>query len=100
MTRATDRNDGNTSLKRRSRRGDPMTSYDQLPPELRLWVAQATLPWSPHSTLRAWRRALRTCGDDVELAKETLKRIERRQVARDARKIWGRNYAATLEVRP
>lgn len=98
MTRTASRNCGNTSLKRRSRANNSMAAYDRLPPDLRVWVTQATLPWSPHSTLRAWRRALQTCGGDVELAKEMLDRIERRQVTRDARKSWGRYHPATLEA--
>ena len=39
-----------TSLRRR-RRSCPITQYDRLPPELRHWLAQAALPWSPVSAL-------------------------------------------------
>ncbi|WP_260349929.1 DUF6525 family protein, partial [Alloyangia mangrovi] len=42
----------------RRREGDVMSAYDRLPPELRAWLAQAALPWSPRSALRAWRGAL------------------------------------------
>ena len=36
---------------------DPMRDYDRLPPELRQWLAQAALPWSPQSAKRIWHRA-------------------------------------------
>lgn len=36
-----------SSLKRRSRQGDAMARFDRLPPDLRRWLAQAALPWSP-----------------------------------------------------
>ena len=34
-----------------------MAAYDRLPADLRAWLAQAALPWSPASALRIWRRA-------------------------------------------
>ncbi len=34
-----------------------MRDFDRLPPELRAWLAQATLPWSPQSAKRIWQRA-------------------------------------------
>lgn len=36
-----------------------MQQYDSLPPELRAWIAGASLPWSPCSCLRIWRKARR-----------------------------------------
>jgi len=44
-----------------------MAAYDQLPPELRAWVRQALLPWSPQSCRRIWMAA-RKAG----LAKEDI----------------------------
>lgn len=39
------------------RPGNPMRDYDRLPPELRNWLAHATLPWSPQSARRIWTKA-------------------------------------------
>ncbi|MBO9477972.1 hypothetical protein J7382_10535 [Shimia sp. R11_0] len=46
----------NSSLRGR-RRGNPMQTYDALPPELRQWLSTAALPWSPASARGIWRRA-------------------------------------------
>ncbi|QBY00480.1 hypothetical protein E2K80_06805 [Rhodophyticola sp. CCM32] len=75
-----------------------MAAYDRLPAELRLWVAEATLPWSPRSTLRAWRQALKSCGGDTARAKQVLTRVEQRQIAKDARKTWGYDHPAAQRV--
>lgn len=80
-----------TSLRRR-RRAQSIDLFDRLPAELRHWLTQAALPWSPASALRLWRRALPECGGDVRLARERLARAEARLLARDARKIWGGAY--------
>ena len=84
------RRDSNTrsGLRRRRRRGDPMAAFDQLPTELRHWLAQAALPWSPCSALRLWRRALRANGGDAAAAAGYLSQVECRQLARDA-DVWG-----------
>ena len=73
---------GETSLRRRNRQGDAMRSYDGLPPELRHWVASASLPWSPASCLRIWRRA-RAQGEIPEAILARLDRAQRRTIARD-----------------
>lgn len=65
----------------RRREGDVMSAYDRLPPELRAWLAQAALPWSPRSALRAWRGALRRTGC-AEAAAARLSAIEAGQLAR------------------
>jgi hypothetical protein len=39
-----------------------MASYDRLPRDLRLWLAEAALPWSARSVLRLWQRALKETG--------------------------------------
>jgi hypothetical protein len=64
-----------THLKRR-RAGNPMREFDALPPELRRWLADALLPWSPRSARRIWRQGLKTGGID-----EALRRLESAEVA-------------------
>lgn len=81
-----------TTLKRRVRPGDPMAHYDRLPGELRAWLAQAALPWSPRSALRAWEASLRRCRGDRALACALLSGIEARQIRRDARRMWGEGH--------
>ena len=61
MTRAERRrhragNLGQTGLKRRRRNADPMQDYDALAPDLRHWLQQAVLPWSPQSCKRIWQK--------------------------------------------
>ncbi|WP_240643690.1 DUF6525 family protein, partial [Paracoccus siganidrum] len=58
-----------TSLRRR-RRPCPIEEYDRLPPELRNWLAQAALPWSPHSALRLWRKYLRESAGNTSAAQD------------------------------
>lgn len=81
-------NRGSTSLRMKRRREDPMREFDRLPAELRAWCATALLPWRPRSVLRAFNRAL-SQGRDIPGALDTLTRLERRQVARDTRNVWG-----------
>lgn len=68
-------NQGDTGLKRRRRRSDPMDDYDSLTPELRAWLQQARLPWSPHSCKRIWTKA-RASGATTTEALAHLDRIE------------------------
>ena len=79
---------GNSTLKRRQRRGDPMRDFDQLPPELRSWLGSAVLPWRPKSVHRVYKRTLIKTSDKAKAIKE-LTRIERGLIAKDARRIWG-----------
>lgn len=60
---------------------DPMAEFDRLPPELRRWLAQAALPWSPRSALRAWQRALA----QSRAPQDALARLDALQAARLAR---------------
>jgi len=46
-----------SALPRKRATGCAMAAYDQLPPTLRRWLAQAALPWSPQSALRIWQRS-------------------------------------------
>jgi hypothetical protein len=61
-----------------------MAAYDRLPPDLRAWLAQAKLPWSPTSAQRAWRRALVKCWGRRRAALEMMDRIEAERLAKDA----------------
>lgn len=88
-----------STLKRHRRAGDPMDAYDRLPPELRAWLSGAALPWSARSALRLWRKTLRDAGGDAAEARQRLSGLERRQIARDARRIWGAAHPAA-EFRP
>jgi hypothetical protein len=72
-----------SSLVARRRTQDPMAAYDRLPPELRGWLAQAALPWSARSALRAWHRALQRFSGDTDAAKQHLSRCERNTLTRD-----------------
>src|SRR5690606_31377650 len=87
-----------STLRRRRRVSDPMAAYDRLPAELRLWLAQATLPWSAQSALRVWRRALRACDGDVTKVHLHLTRIERKQLCKDVCRVWGNDHPATSMV--
>ena len=73
---------GATGLRRRRRPGDPMQDFDALPAELRRWLANAALPWSPESCRRIWLKA----GADGASIAERLDRLDRAQrttLARD-----------------
>ncbi|RYH01608.1 hypothetical protein EU805_13190 [Salipiger sp. IMCC34102] len=81
------RNLGQTSLKRRQS-NNPMRDFDALPPELRRWLADASLPWSPRSCRRIWMRARSDgCGIDTVLAR--LDRAQAKTLARDTVQIPG-----------
>jgi hypothetical protein len=85
-----------TSLKRRQ---SPMHAHDRLPPELRAWLHQASLPWSAASALRIWRQALRQTSGDAAAARARLDAAEARLLARDAARIWGPGHPAAAEAR-
>jgi len=78
-----------TTLRRKSRAGDPMATYDRLPADLRAWLAQAALPWSPHSACRVWRSALRKFANDTSAAKAYLNQLEQNMLSRDAENTGG-----------
>lgn len=77
-----------TSLRGRAR-PRPMERFDRLPPDLRIWLSQAVLPWSPHSALRLWTRLRRETGGDLARMLERLNQAEQRLISRDAPVIWG-----------
>lgn len=66
-----------------------MAGYDRLPADLRAWLAQAALPWSPASALRLWRKG------DPAAARGRLDAAEARLLARDAPRVWGAGYPVT-----
>ncbi|RQP05640.1 MAG: hypothetical protein D1H97_11315 [Paracoccus sp. BP8] len=76
-----------TSLHRR-RRPSPIAQYDRLPPELRRWLAQAALPWSPVSALRLWQKLMAETAGNAEAVCRRLDLIEARMLMRDAPRIW------------
>ena len=73
---------GATTLRRHTRAVDPMRLYDSLPPDLRHWMAEAALPWSPTSCLKLWRKA-RAEGASTADALARLNRAEAQMLARE-----------------
>lgn len=90
-----------TSLRQRPRPA-PMQAHDALPPEVRLWVHGAALPWSAASLRRLWARALRQAGGDAAAARARLDAAEARALAREAARVWGPGYpcAAARDAGP
>nr|WP_221385013.1 DUF6525 family protein [Sulfitobacter undariae] len=78
-----------TSLPRSRRAVNPMAMYDRLPTDLRVWLRQAVLPWSPRSALRVWRSALEKHGNDPIAAQAYLGQLEQKMLKQDSRKTWG-----------
>nr|WP_254428945.1 DUF6525 family protein [Ruegeria arenilitoris] len=72
-------------LNRRRRHRPAMQAYDTLPPQLRKWLANACLPWSPNSALKIWKAAGGAKAPADALAR--LNAIEQAMLLRDAR-IW------------
>lgn len=83
-----------TSLRKRPV-PNPMRAYDRLAPELRGWLAQARLPWTPQSVQKLWLRALARSRGNRALALAHLTQAEDRSIARDARRIWGPDHPAS-----
>lgn len=76
------RNLGQTSLRGKSRTGNIMRSFDQLPKPLRLWLTNAALPWSPASAKKIWKKSM-SDGLNVDEALARLTQAEQRSLARD-----------------
>ena len=74
---------GQTKLRKRRRRDDPMREFDRLPPQLRHWLAYAALPWRPRSVRRAYDRALAQTGDPTYALAE-LERLQTVKLTKDA----------------
>lgn len=79
-----------TTLRRRRRLADPMQAYDALPRPLRLWLAQAALPWSPVSCRRIWAKA-RAEGASHDDILDRLTRAEQMTLSRDRFSLAGRH---------
>jgi len=77
---------GTTKLKKRRRNVDPMAAYDALPSELRKWLMDACLPWSPASCLKIWNTA-RTDGASPSEIMARLTKIEIAMLARDTNRF-------------
>ncbi|MFP3384670.1 DUF6525 family protein [Tritonibacter sp. SIMBA_163] len=75
-----DGNRGAVSLPTRRRHEDPMAAYDRLPPPLRAWVREASLPWSAQSCRRIWQAA-RRAGLGEEAALAHLDAVEQKTLA-------------------
>ena len=80
-----------TALKTRPREA-PMRAFDRLPADLRRWLAEAALPWSPQSALKLWQAALEEHHGCRAAARARLARAERRMLDRDAPRVWGPGY--------
>jgi hypothetical protein len=70
-------NRGATGLRPRRRAEDQMQAFDRLPPELRAWLREAALPWSPRSCRAIWAKARR----DGAGPAETIARLNRAEAA-------------------
>ena len=76
------RNLGQTNLKTRRRNLNSLKEFDCLPHQLREWLTNATLPWSPRSVKRAYNRAfLNTNNSSLAIAE--LERLQERQLDKD-----------------
>ena len=85
----------NTNLRRRRRNANPMAEYDALPRELRGWLADAQLPWSPHSVRKLWKKALREHNGETGEALNFLSACEARLIEKDAPKVWSASFPNT-----
>lgn len=81
-----------TSLRKRRRAGDPMREFDHLPRTLRIWLAEAALPWSPRSVRRLWSKALQQSGGCETRALAHLSEIEAKRLTHDAPRVWGASF--------
>ena len=73
---------GKTKLPMRHRRSDSLKDFDRLPRQLREWLRNAILPWSPKSVRRVYHRAFFITGN-IDLALAELERIQDLQLAKD-----------------
>lgn len=73
---------GQNGLRAKRRATDPMAAFDRLPPKLRSWLAEATLPWSPSAALRIWLKC-QARGLTPDEALSSLSRAEKATLARE-----------------
>ncbi|MEO1640744.1 MAG: DUF6525 family protein [Pseudomonadota bacterium] len=88
-------NRGKTSLKCRKRSRPRLRDFDSLPPELRVWIAGAELPWRPGSVRKAYEKAIAKVGDRDAALRE-LDRLEAALIAKDAANVWGTAHPEAL----
>ena len=74
---------GETRFKRKRRANDPMEAYDALPEALRHWLAQAAMPWSPHSVRRVWAKSLAR-GKSPDEPLSMLTELEHKNLSRES----------------
>lgn len=67
-----------------------MADYDALPAEVRHWLAEAALPWSPQSVRKLWQKALRQTGGQTEAALAFLTSCETRAIKKTRPKSGAR----------
>lgn len=72
---------GHTGLRLRRRSGCPLADYDRLPADLRAWLADALLPWSPRSAARAFARALARHGGNRAAAFADLDDLQEKRLS-------------------
>lgn len=89
----------NTTLRRKVQ-VDPMRDFDALPPELRRWVTEARLPWSPRSVRKVWTRALARNAGNRDAALASLDNAEYATLTRDMQKIWGPAHPGLNRAQP
>lgn len=82
---------GQNQLRKRRSPKDPMQVYDRLPREVRQWLAEAQMPWSPEACKRICLRAKRR-GETMDDVLARLDRAERQTLAREqADRVWPRD---------
>lgn len=74
---------GNTKLKTRRRQSNALHEFDCLPKQLREWLRNAVLPWTPSSVQRVYKRAITDTGD-INFALGELERLQEYQLSKDA----------------
>ena len=90
------RNLGSISLKKTVSKGDRMGEFDRLPPQLRSWLRDACLPWSPSSVKRVYLKALKSTGD-YSSALLTLDTMQSRQLTKE--RLNGRQSSSRENIR-
>ena len=81
------RNVGETKLRKRRRKSDPMSDFDKMPIILRKWLNAAALPSCPKSVLRVYNNAFLRTGDPT-LALADLDRVQKIQLSKDRPDIF------------
>ena len=87
---------GNTFLKKKISKGGRMEEFDRLPPQLRSWLRDACLPWSPSSVKRVYLKALKSTGD-YSSALLTLDTMQSRQLTKE--RLNGRQSSSRENIR-